>query len=372
PGVVLPLRRDSHGVYRPCYVVVEKILGRDERLRDPWAAYGTTGYDFLNLLNGLFVEAQSERAFRKLYERFTAQRQNFADVAYESKKLILRVAMSSELHVLARRLDRISEQHRYSRDFTFNSLEDALGEVIACFPVYRTYIRPHQTEASDEDRRYITVAIRRARYRNPALSPSIFEFIESLLLLRHPEGITADQEHERREFVMRFQQLTGPVTAKGIEDTTFYRFYPLASLCEVGGEPSRFGIAVETFHRLNEQRLSRWPHTMLATSTHDTKRSEDVRARINVVSETPGRGYRAGRRWENLNREMKKTIDGRAAPDANEEYLLYQTLIGAWPFVIDGEDEYQSFVRRIEEYLIKAIREAKVHSSWLHSNEEYE
>ncbi|MGH9769145.1 MAG: malto-oligosyltrehalose synthase [Blastocatellia bacterium] len=367
-------------IERPCYVVVEKILGHDERLRESWAAYGTTGYDFLNLLNGLFVDSQNEAAFRKLYLRLTGAESDFADVAYESKKLILHTAMSSESHVLARRLDRISEQQRDTRDFTLNSLQYALGEVIACFPVYRSYIRPDTNEVGEEDRRHISKAIRNAKRRNPAISSSIFDFIESLLLLRDPEGIDDDGRRERREFVMRFQQLTGPVTAKGIEDTAFYRFYPLASLCEVGGDPSRFGVSPGTFHRHNRERLALWPAAMLASSTHDTKRSEDSRARINALSEIPARWYRAVRRWQNMNRGLKTMIEDQAAPDANEEYLLYQTMVGAWqpegPIrgLVETQDRQtpQPFVQRIQEYMVKALREAKVHSSWLNPDEEYE
>ena len=364
-------------IERPFYVAIEKILGPDERLHESWAAYGTTGYDFLNLLNGLFVDAQNAEAFGKLYRRLAGVKSDFADIAYESKKLILETAMSSELHVLARRLDRISEQSRYTRDFTLNSLQYALAEVIACFPVYRSYIRTIADEVGEEDRRYISRAIRNAKRRNPTVSASIFDFIESLLLLRDSEEferseiIDDDGRRERREFVMRFQQLTGPVAAKGIEDTAFYRFYPLASLCEVGGEPSRFGVSQSTFHRRNRERLAHWPHAMLASSTHDAKRSEDARARINAISEIPARWYRAVRRWRNMNRDLKIAIEDMAAPDANEEYLLYQTLLGAWPFDAAGEPQ-QSFVQRIQEYMVKALREAKIHSSWLNPDEEYE
>ncbi|MFN7945055.1 MAG: malto-oligosyltrehalose synthase [Blastocatellia bacterium] len=357
---------------RACYVVVEKILGPDEQLPEDWAADGTTGYDFLNLLNGVFVRTESESPFRRLYQRLTGQSQKFADVAYEGKKHVLHAAMSGELHVLARRLDRISEQHRYSRDFTLNSLQSALAEVIACFPVYRSYVRPGQREVSDDDRRHISRAIRQATRRNPAVSPSIYDFIASLLLLRDPDGLDESQLQERREFVMRFQQLTGPVTAKGVEDTAFYRYYPLASLCEVGGEPSRFGVTIEQFHRENQKRQQRWSHTMLATSTHDTKRSEDVRARLNALSEIPARWYRAVRRWEKLNQPHKKLIDDASVPDSNEEYLIYQTLLGAWPLKIGSDDERQTFVQRIQDYLTKAIREARIHSSWISANEEYE
>jgi (1->4)-alpha-D-glucan 1-alpha-D-glucosylmutase len=372
-----------------CYVVVEKILGATERLRTQWAVHGTTGYEFLNLLNGLFVDERSQSAFQQLWRRLAGESEDFEEIAYEGKKLILHAAMSGELHVLARRLERIAEQHRYSRDFTFNSLQQALGEVIACFPVYRSYIRlrPKAALTADgapelglpelgtEDRRSILTAVRRAQLRNPALSKTLFAFIRALLLLEEPEGLSLEQRQERRNFVLRFQQLTGPVTAKGIEDTVFYRYYPLASLCEVGGQPTRFGTSRAAFHDANQHRLTDWPHTLLATSTHDTKRSEDVRARLNVLSELPSRWERAVRRWQRLNRKFKMLVDEASVPDAREEYLLYQTLIGAFPFQLpEAEDEAarQTFLQRIQEYMVKALREAKRHSSWLNPNEEYE
>ena len=357
---------------RPCYVVVEKILGHDELLRREWPVHGTTGYDFMNLLNGIFVEQRHAQAFRELYADFTGTRANFDDLLYQSKKLVLRVAMSSELQVLARRLDRISEQHRWSRDFTFNSLHDALSEVIACFPVYRTYIRRRHTSVSPDDRLHINAAIRAAKRRNPAMSASIFDFIASLLLLDDPKGLKAAERAERRDFVLRFQQLTSPVMAKGLEDTTFYRYYPLASLNEVGGEPAIFGIPVARFHRRNQARQEVWPHTLAATSTHDTKRSEDVRARINVLSEMPEEWNRAIHRWRELNRHKQGTYEGAHVPDANEEYLLYQTLVGTWPLEQMSAEERERYVRRIQDYMFKALKEAKLHTSWVNPDEAYE
>ena len=370
----LPRQRADKEVDRSCYVVAEKILEHNEKLRAEWQADGTTGYDFLNLLNGVFVESQSGKLFHRLYERFTGLTVNFNEVAYQCKKLILRVAMSSELHVLARRLDRISEQDRYSRDFTLNSLQYVLGEVVACFPVYRTYVRPGDTEVSADDRRAIQTAIRDGKRRNPALSPSLFDFVGSLLLLEDPVGLDEKHIAERREFVMRFQQLTGPVMAKGVEDTAFYRWFPLASLNEVGGNPARFGVSLSEFHRRNAERARDWPHAMLATATHDTKRGEDVRARLNVLSEIPGRWYRAIRRWQNLNQASREQL-AETAPlpiFPNEEYLIYQTLAGTWPFEAGIESVDENYIQRVEEYLIKAVREAKIHSSWLSPNEEYE
>jgi (1->4)-alpha-D-glucan 1-alpha-D-glucosylmutase len=357
---------------RPCYIVVEKILVRDERLRPDWTVHGTTGYEFLNQVNGLFIDAAAEPQFQTLYVRFTGQPFRFGDIAYQSKKLILDGTMSSELHMLARRLDRISEQHRWSRDFTLFSLQEALAEVIACFPVYRTYIRAAKNTVGDEDRHHILSALRTAKRRNPAMSDSIFDFIASVLLLQDPEGLSVTDRDERRDFVMHFQQITGPVMAKGIEDTAFYRVYPLASQNEVGGNPERFGVAMETFHRQNAERLANWPHALLTTATHDTKRGEDVRARLNVLSEMPRDWERALQRWRSMNRDKKVEFDGAEVPDANEEYLLYQTLIGAWPLEAMDEEAHQTFVERIERYMEKALKEAKLHTSWINPNEAYD
>lgn len=354
------------------YIVAEKILNGNEPLRTEWAVEGTTGYGFLNLVNGVFVDHTKDKAFQLLYRRFTGWTSAFDDLVCDSKRLILQVAMSSELNVLARRLDHISEQNRWSRDFTLESLRDGLREVLAAFPVYRTYVRSDQTEVDAQDRRQVNIAIREAKLRNPAISESVFDFIQSVLLLEHPDGVDDVQRAEWQMFAMRFQQLSSPVTAKGVEDTAFYRYYPLASLNEVGGDPSRFGVSVNAFHRRNLIRRETWPNSMSASSTHDTKRGEDVRARINVVSETPGEWYRAIRRWRELNRSAKTRVDGRHAPDSNEEYLLYQTLVGTWPLYPMNAEEHQAYIRRIDGYMQKALHEAKVHTSWVNPNSEYE
>jgi (1->4)-alpha-D-glucan 1-alpha-D-glucosylmutase len=356
----------------PFYVVVEKILGHDELLRREWPVQGTTGYEFMNLLNGVFVDTANAQAFREIYTEFTGALVKFSDLLYECKRLILKAAMSSELYVLSRRLSRIAEQHRYTRDFTLNSLHHALTEVIACFPVYRTYIRRTQTSVSPDDRLNINAAVRAARRRNPAQDPSIFDFIASLLLLKDPRGLTAQQRAERRDFALRFQQLTSPVTAKGLEDTAFYRFYPLASLNEVGGEPAIFGVTAERFHQRNQDRQESWPHALSATSTHDTKRGEDTRARINVLSEIPEEWNRAVHRWRDVNRPKKSRVEGAEVPDANEEYLFYQTLVGTWPLLSMSDEEHGDYVTRIQEYMVKALKEAKVHTSWINADEEYE
>ena len=355
-----------------CYVVVEKILGHDEQLRREWPVHGTTGYEFLNVLGGVFVDHSNAQALGGLYRDFTGFATRFSDLLYECKKLILHAAMSSELHVLARRLARISEQHRFSRDFTLNSLQHALGEVIACFPVYRSYIRRSHESVSPDDRLHINAAVRAAKRRNPAQDPSIFDFIGSLLLLEDPRGTRPAERASRRDFVLRFQQLTSPVTAKGLEDTAFYRFHPLASLNEVGGEPAIIGIPVARFHERNQERRESWPHALSATATHDTKRGEDTRARINVLSEMPEEWNQAIHLWRDMNRGKKSRFEGAQAPDANEEYLFYQTLVGTWPLAPLDEETRAPYVSRLQEYMRKALKEAKLRTSWINPDEAYE
>jgi (1->4)-alpha-D-glucan 1-alpha-D-glucosylmutase len=361
-----------NGANRSFYIIAEKILTGNEPLRTSWAIEGTTGYNFLNQANGVFVDRTKKKAFQQLYRRFTGWTGTFEDLVSDSKRLISQVAMSSELNVLARKLDRISEHHRWSRDFTLESLRDALREVLATFPVYRTYVRSDVQAVDPEDRRQINVAIREAKRRNPAISESVFDFIQSVLLLEHPDGLDESQRAERHMFVLRFQQLTAPVMAKGVEDTAFYRYNCLASLNEVGGNPERFGVSISAFHRRNLIRGGLWPNTMNASSTHDTKREEDVRARINVLTEMPGEWYRAVRRWREMNRHWSKKIAGARSPDANEEYLFYQTLIGTWPLPGMSAEQHAAYVKKIQAYMQKALHEAKVHSSWINPNVEYE
>ncbi len=358
------------------YVVVEKILGQDEPLRRDWPVAGSTGYDALNLINGVFVDGRAERAIDRVYRRFIGRHLDFDTVLYECKKHIMDTALASELEMLAVELDRISEENWNTRDFTLAGLKAAIREVAACFPVYRTYIA--ERGPSLEDRRDIDWAVALARKRNKSLETAIFDFIHGALttdIVRNGQ-----RTFNRRDvvgFAMKFQQFTGPVTAKALEDTAFYRYTRLLSLNEVGGDPRRFGTTVTAFHRLNEERAKLWPHTMVTTATHDTKRGEDVRARINVLTEFSAEWDRRLRRWSALNRRAKSEVDGVWAPSPDDEYLLYQTLVGAWPIELLGPDEpaalpLQRFRERIDAYMIKAVREGKQSSNWATPDTGYE
>ncbi len=377
---------------RPLYIVAEKILARGEHLPEDWAVHGTSGYDYLNTLNGIFVDSANEKRFSEIYADFIGTRLRFDDLVYATRKQIMQVSMASEVNVLAYQLNRVSEHNRYYRDFTLYSLREALRELIACFPVYRTYIVATTEQIEERDRIVIETAINRARSRNPTVDPSIYDFLRDILLLRYPNTLDPEAREEQRTFVMKFQQLTGPVMAKGMEDTAFYIYNRLTSLNEVGGEPQRFGTTLAAFHRQNQERLRDWPAAMLATSTHDTKRSEDVRARINVLSELPEQWRKALTRWSRWNRRKKSDVDGKPAPHRNEEYLLYQTLLGVWPFEPTKDERRRTnderseqglpssfgvrpsteFIERIQAYMVKAIREAKVNTSWLNPNTNYD
>ena len=291
------------------YVVIEKILTGTERLPTSWPVCGTTGYDFANLVNGLFVDPAAASRFERIYRNFIGDEINFDDLAYRCRKLVMRVALGSELSVLADQLTRIALSKRHTCDFTLNRLREALTEVAASFPVYRTYVS--SSGASENDARYIRTAIDAAKWRSPAADTSVFDFIREVLLARIAEGQDAAYRNAVIAFAMKFQQFTSPVMAKGLEDTAFYRYHRLISLNDVGGDLHRFGITTPEFHVANQDRLRDWPHTMLATSTHDSKRSEDVRARINVLSEIPALWRLRVRDWRRFNRGRR--IAGRRA-----------------------------------------------------------
>ena len=355
---------------QPFFIVAEKILAPGETLPETWAVAGTTGYEFLNLVNGIFVDRTNARAIDQLYTRVLRDKPSFPDIVYEGKRLVMDSSMASELNMLAHRLNRISEKHRSSRDFTLGSLRRALREIIAAFPVYRTYLGDDEGEeagqarkapspqASERDRDSIARAVTAAKRRTRAVDASIYDWIQDLLSLKMPAWADQGDRQERLDFVMRFQQITGPTTAKGYEDTALYRYVRLVSLNDVGGEPSRFGTTLAEFHAMNVERARHGAHALSASSTHDTKRGEDTRVRIDVLSERPHEWRAAVTRWQRMNRRHRTTVDGRPAPSANEEYLLYQTLVGAWP--ID--------VTRTRDYMLKAAREAKHDTSWTNPN----
>ena len=356
---------------RPLFIVVEKILGLNEPLPENWPVQGTTGYEFMNLVNGLSIDRRHERQLTDIYQRFTRQRGSYDDLVYESKNLIMRMSMASDINVLGHRLNLLSERDRRSRDFTLNNLTDALREIIACFPVYRTYITEGDEPILDRDRSYIHMAVARAKRRNPALSGQVFDFIRAILL-KQADARTEKDRADQLWVVMKFQQITGPVTAKGIEDTVFYIYNRLVSLNEVGGASDHFGITPELFHDRMKDRQQRWPLSLSASSTHDTKRSEDLRARINVLSEFPVRWKDCLGRWSKLNKKYKTEVEGQSAPDRNDEYLLYQTLVGVWPLGEMNDDDYRTLTERVINYMKKAIYEAKVHTSWINPHQGYD
>ncbi|MCG6952714.1 MAG: malto-oligosyltrehalose synthase [Betaproteobacteria bacterium] len=354
---------------RPLYVAIEKITARHEHVPAAWAVHGTTGYRFGAVLNGVFVDSAARGRIDRIWRAFTGADFDFEEACYRGKHLTMRSALASELTVLATELLRIAREDVRTRDYTFNTLRRALAEVAACMPVYRTYIvrRP-----SAQDRRYIDWAVARATQRSRATDTAIFGFVRQALLGAAPEGSPPALGERVRRFAMKFQQFTSPVTAKGEEDTAYYVFNRLVSLNEVGADPGVFGVTVRAFHGASADRALNWPHTMLATSTHDNKRSEDVRLRINVISEMPGAWRLLLRRWSTLNQPRRHKLDAGLAPSRNDEYLLYQTLLGTYPGQGLTGEALQSYSDRIDTYMRKAAREAKSQTSWINPNTAYE
>ncbi|UCH86681.1 MAG: malto-oligosyltrehalose synthase [Dehalococcoidia bacterium] len=350
------------------YVVVEKILSGDEELPEDWPVCGTTGYDFLIALNTVFVDAQGVKLLDTTYKRFTRAQLSSGDVVYESKKRVMQDLFVAELRVLGHHLGRLSQEH-HSRGLSLEELTQALVEVTACLSVYRTYVRGF--EVPPRDRSYIEGAINEARRRSAKVRGAALDFLRRVLTLDLLASSSAQQREHWRRFVMRWQQFTGSVMAKGLEDTALYRHNQLVSLNEVGcgAEGTDPSAGIERFHRHNQRTLQRWPWAMNATSTHDTKRSEDVRARLNVLSELPRTWARSLGRWGRMNQDKKGLVNGQSVPDPNEEVLFYQSLLGAWPL---EAAEVLAFQERLKAYMVKAAREAKVHTSWLHPDEAYE
>src|SRR5216117_587601 len=358
---------------RAIYIVAEKILTGAETLRKDWLVHGTTGYDFANQVAQLLVDSSAETEITKTFHRFIGHSLHFGHLVYAKKLQVMKLALTNDVDVLGNMVDRLSEQNRWYRDFTLEALARAVRETIACFPVYRTYLAPGRP-VSEEDRQVIDRAIGAANRRNPAIEESIFNFLRDVLVFRFPENLDAEARAAHTHFVLKFQQTTGPIMAKGLEDTVFYIYNRLAGLNEVGGEPQQFGLSIEEFHERNLYRQRNWPAALLATSTHDTKRSEDVRARMLGISEIPELWRRSLQRWHVTDRRWRRTINEVEAPDANEEYLLYQTLLGTWPVganVAPEQNVGAEYIQRIQAYMTKALNEAKLNTSWIQPNEEW-
>jgi (1->4)-alpha-D-glucan 1-alpha-D-glucosylmutase len=360
---------ETEGSAGPCpYLIVEKILGRGEQLPDDWPISGTTGYEYLNYLNGIFVDRDGCERIETIYAQFVGRKMDFADVVYEKKKLVMNSLLRVEVRGLTRLLVELASKDRYARSISRLELLDALTEVTACMPVYRTYIR--SLDVPPTARATIEEALQGAQARRPQLSEPCVDFLRDVLTLSNPAHIGPEQREERLAFVMRWQQFTGPIVAKGFEDTALYVYHPLCSLNDVGGnpEPARV-VSREEFYGFVGERQRRWPHTINATTTHDTKRSEDLRARVNVLSEIPEEWGAKIAEWAEENAAHKQMIIGLDAPDANEEYLIYQTLLGMWS--LDAADA-PSVTKRLQDYMVKALREAKLHTRWIETNEAYE
>lgn len=371
PVMDLPPRKPRE---HPFYLLVEKILARHERLRTDWPVDGTTGYDFMNLVNGVFVDAAAEKVMTDIYRESIGRLSDFEEIAVAAKRQIILGNLASEVTVLASKIHRLAKQSWSTRDYTYSGIFTALVELISHFAVYRTYITDGTIE--DSDREELDRAVEKAREASEAGETSVFDFLYAVLstdLTKQARG----RGYKRRDIIdaaMRFQQVTGPVMAKAVEDTALYRYFRLISLNEVGGEPDRFGVPPEEFHAINAERLSLHPYGMLATATHDHKRGEDVRARINVLSEMPEAWKARVASWGKMNEAKRIEVDDRRAPGLNHEYLLYQTLVGAWPLEIDSPDHpgLPDFCQRIVDYMMKAAKEAKVHTSWSFPNQPYE
>ena len=347
------------------YVVAEKILSETEPLPLEWAVDGTTGYDFLNMVNSLFVDGRSEAALTRIFSEFTGRVTILNQLEYTSKQATMRESLAGEINLLARRLEKLSEGNRRTRDFTLGGLRSALRDVIACLPIYRTYITGSDS-ISERDAHFIEGAVSEAKRRNPTVDASIYDFLRDTLLLRNLDTFDEGGK-DVIDFVMRWQQITPPVMAKSVEDTLFYIYNRLVSVNEVGGSPAMFGMTPEEFGAENAKRCRLWATAMLATATHDTKRGEDVRARLNVLSELPNEWGAILQAWGRINAERKVMLNTGPAPSANDEYLLYQALLGT--YLPDATEDYAD---RIVAYMAKAIKEAKVNTSWLNPNEAYD
>ncbi len=359
PGRVLPI-----------YAVVEKIVAPYEEVPREWAVHGSTGYRYANVINGLMIDGSAKAKLDRAWRVFVrGEAEDFEELSWHCRHIVMDSSLAGELTVLSNALQRIAREDRRTRDFTFNLLRRALSEVVASFPVYRTYIID---KPSVQDRKFIDWAIGRARRHSLDADGSVFDFLRRVLLGRPLPGAKPGLAEAYRTFARRLQQYTAPVAAKGIEDTALYRHNRLVSVNDVGGEPDSFGMSIAAFHAASKDRALNWPHTMLATSTHDAKRSEDVRARIDVISELPAAWRLTVRRWSRMNRRHKRTVGGESAPSRNDEYLLYQSLIGSFPHGPQSDDELVEYAERVDGAMLKSTRESKMVTSWIQPNAAYE
>ena len=333
------------------WIVVEKILQPREPLPDSWPVQGTTGYDFLNQVNGLFINPASEKNLTDFYSEFTGEQADSRKLVQEKKKLVLKTLFTTEVNRLTELLVEIAARHPAYKNFPREQLREALIEFAASFPIYRTYIRASENFVSAADYHFVNEAVAKAKKLRADLASELFDFLSGIMLLLFHGKL-------ENEFVARFQQLTGPVMAKGVEDTVFYCLNRFASINEVGGNPEKFGVSVEEFHKFCGELKTRWPNSMLCSSTHDTKKSEDVRARMNLLSKIPNEWRETVLRWSKMNECHRK----KNFPDRNMEYLFYQTLVGAWPILLE----------RILAFMEKASCEAKRHTDWNERNSEYD
>jgi (1->4)-alpha-D-glucan 1-alpha-D-glucosylmutase len=345
------------------YLVVEKILDRRESL-PTWPVHGTTGYDALNIINGFFCDTRNRRRFDRIFTKFTGVSENFHELSFEKKRLIIGKHMAGDIDNLAHQLKSISSKDRSGADITLYGLRRAFVEFLTFFPVYRTYIDRHGLR--EADRKHIEQAIEATLRHNPGLRYEL-EFIGKFMLLKLDESAPEAVRTQWIDFCMRVQQFTGPLMAKGVEDTVLYIYNQLVSLNDVGADPSSFGVQLREMHSFFSQRARHWPLSMNTTATHDTKRGEDVRARLNVLSEMPQEWLHAVKKWRVLNAGIRQK--GSAAPDPNDEYLFYQTVVGTPPLTIQ---ERSAWKKRVSDYMIKAVREAKVHTEWLKPDAGYE
>jgi (1->4)-alpha-D-glucan 1-alpha-D-glucosylmutase len=353
----------SSAANEEAYVLVEKILARNEDLPGDWPVAGTTGYDYLNFANRVMVQPRGAKEIERIYSDFVGRRLKFDDVLYQKKKLVMGTILAVEMRSLGRQLGELAAQARYARDLPRHELAEALIETTACFAVYRTYVRNLDLPA--EATRVLEEALAQARLRKPSLNPQCFDFLRDVLLLANPAHVLPNHREARLSFVLRWQQFTGPIVAKGLEDTALYVYHPLLSLNEVGGDPAPDAICPQEFFEFIARRNKRWPHSINASSTHDTKRAEDVRARISVLSEVPEEWQKRLNQWAAMNDKYKIADNGPAVPDRNEEYFLYQTLLGMWPL---DQSEIPGVLERLQSYAVKATREAMVHTRWTRPN----